>query len=609
MRYDICVNEINIRENRFHLKLTGTFDFINDLAKPKLIMYFDNGIEDRRLPLVIRKVTKNEDEDILTITSNYEYLLDRLFWKSRSSNEPISMQLNLLYGDYYEEGIAVDLTPELMEQDESCFVCQIEGNRLVFTPRSDREKRIAASEKKSVGTRVKKVLNTVYHWISFVVALCLLPWFAVDALMATFGIIGYAGKAKKTKANKFRKFIGHINARLHYFSQHQLSVRNVKAYFKQQWKKAKYGYLVYMFQRYKKTEMLAENRVSFISIRRQELSGNFGFVYEKIKDDASLDIQTYLNTKDIFGMTKKDLERFAWLCATSKVILLDEYTPYIHYFDLRAETKVFQLWHACGAFKTFGFTRLGKPKGTAQKSRNHRNYDYVTVSSKNVSIWYAEGFGVSTRNIYATGVPRTDIFFDETYKAETRRKLYEAYPQLQGKKVILFAPTFRGHVRENAKYPMGRFKVDEFMDAVGEEYFLIIKHHPFVQTKHPIPEGYENRVLDLSEESELNDLLFVTDLIITDYSSLVFEASLLNIPMLFYTFDLKSYIKDRDFYFNFESFVPGRFFYTQRALEQAIIDQDLAQEKVKAFAERFFDDFDGKASERVAGLIYQAMQE
>ena len=196
MRYDICVNEINIRENRFHLKLTGTFDFINDLAKPKLIMYFDNGIEDRRLPLVIRKVTKNEDEDILTITSNYEYLLDRLFWKSRSSNEPISMQLNLLYGDYYEEGIAVDLTPELMEQDESCFVCQIEGNRLVFTPRSDREKRIAASEKKSVGTRVKKVLNTVYHWISFVVALCLLPWFAVDALMATFGIIGYAGKAK-----------------------------------------------------------------------------------------------------------------------------------------------------------------------------------------------------------------------------------------------------------------------------------------------------------------------------------------------------------------------------------------------------------------------------
>ncbi len=300
--------------------------------------------------------------------------------------------------------------------------------------------------------------------------------------------------------------------------------------------------MVKTYNRYKTKYSIIENRILFLSVRRSDISGNFRFVYDRIIKDSSLDIQLYLDTSNIQQMSFKKIRHFAHLCSTSKLIIVDEYTPQLRFIHLTEKTKVMQLWHACGAFKTFGFTRLGKPKGTPQKSGNHRCYDYVTVSGKNVATCYAEGFGIATKYVYPTGVPRTDIFFDPAYKERIRAELYERYPLLNGKKVILFAPTFRGHTKETAHYPMNRFRVNRFLDAMDQDTVLLIKHHPFIKKKHPVPKEYQDRVLDLSCESEINDLLFITDMIITDYSSLVFEASLLDIPMLFYVFDLKTYI-------------------------------------------------------------------
>jgi len=604
MNYSIHIDEIHIEGNTFRFVVTGVFDIVSSLAKPKVIMHFSNGIEDRRIPLVFATLNRNEDEGVIEITSNYVYLLDRLFWKSRNCGNDITMCFNLLYGECYEEKIEVDMTPALLEQDKLCYVCRLEGKAIRFIHQPDFVQRLAKYER-GQSNKVKTAVGKVYSWVVFACSLCLLPWMALDALLATFHFIKYPGKVGKADASRLRKFWGHINVRLSSLSGHKISVRKAKAFYR----KCKCGYIRASFNRTKKKCAVEDYRISFISLRRTDISGNFAFVYEKMKDNPNLEIEMYLDPKDIADMSKKEMDRFAYLCATSKVVVLDEFTPYIHYFDIRPETRVVQLWHACGAFKTFGFTRLGKPKGSPQKTRNHRNYDYVTVSTKNVKICHSEGFGIPTDHVVPTGIPRTDVFFDEAYKANMQKSLYEQYPQLKEKKVILYAPTFRGDVKETAYYPMEKFRVDEFMDAVGDEYFLIIKHHPFVTEKHPVPEKYRNRVLDLSEQTELNDLMFITDIIITDYSSLVFEASLLDIPMLFYTFDLRNYIETRDFYFDFESFVPGHFFFTQKMLEKAIVEKDFAQEKVSDFAQRFFDDFDGKSTDRVVELLYQALSE
>ncbi|MDD5795435.1 MAG: CDP-glycerol glycerophosphotransferase family protein, partial [Oscillospiraceae bacterium] len=102
--------------------------------------------------------------------------------------------------------------------------------------------------------------------------------------------------------------------------------------------------------------------------------------------------------------------------------------------------------------------------------------------------------------------------------------------------------------------------------------------------------------------------LFVTDLIITDYSSLVFEAALLKIPMVFYVFDLEKYINERDFYFDFKMYIPGKIVYSQEQLIDAVNSGDFCTERIEPFADMFFDYKDGKSTERVVNLIYDCLK-
>ncbi|TAS63140.1 CDP-glycerol glycerophosphotransferase family protein, partial [Lactiplantibacillus plantarum] len=81
-----------------------------------------------------------------------------------------------------------------------------------------------------------------------------------------------------------------------------------------------------------------------------------------------------------------------------------------------------QVWHAVGAFKTFGYSRLGMPGGPKVQSLNHRNYTKALVSSHNIADKYAEGFGIAPDKIQPLGIPRTDIFFDEPKKQAIRER-------------------------------------------------------------------------------------------------------------------------------------------------------------------------------------------
>jgi len=88
----------------------------------------------------------------------------------------------------------------------------------------------------------------------------------------------------------------------------------------------------------------------------------------------------------------------------------------------------------------------------------------------------------------------------------------------------------------------------------------------------------------------------------------VFEAALLDIPMLFYAFDLEEYISQRSFYFEFKNFVPGKIVYTQKELEEAIKNKDFQEEKIHSFKSKFFDYTDGKSTERVTNLILERLK-
>src|SRR5699024_4570409 len=119
--------------------------------------------------------------------------------------------------------------------------------------------------------------------------------------------------------------------------------------------------------------------------------------------------------------------------------------------------------------------------------------------------------------------------------------------------------------------------------ARDNDSLVLFKMHFLVKNKLEIPSELSDVLLDVTDYREINDLLFVTDALITDYSSTIYEASLLDIPMLFYAFDLDEYISSRDFYDDFKSFVPGKITEDFDLLIESLLSKDYEYEKVEMF--------------------------
>lgn len=590
LEYQLNIQQLQLVEDCLTVTLTG---YVVDPAlsakampRPKVVLFFENGQENRRIPLVIQDIRYIQDRCLFT--GSYTYKLGYIYWSTRGKLLPGTMRLDFSYGNFYKEGADFYVDPQGVQIESKLYRFEPKENLCLVEPLPTRR---SARWKNAI----LRPLQVLFCFLSYCIALCLLPWFFLEALLSFVGITKLDPKVKSP--NPLRRIIGHLNQRVYRFSSVKITLSKL------------YRGTIQLLYRCFCLLPIQQNRITFISMRRTDLSGNFAFVHEQMKDRTDLKLRFILTYHSSAFLPPLTMLRFCYACAVSKVIVLDEFTPQIHYINLRPSTKVIQLWHACGAFKTFGFTRLGKPAGSPQPTRNHRNYDYVTVSSTYCKRCHSEGFGISDEKVVPTGIARTDVFFDEAYKQRVRAAFYDRYPGLKDKKIILFAPTFRGTVKETAYYPVERFDLKTVYETVGSEYAILVKHHPFVSQKQPIPEEYRDSIIDLSENSELNDLLFVTDLVITDYSSLIFEAALLKIPMLFYVFDLQEYIRDRDFYFDLSLNSPGKLVYTQKELTDAICREDYESDRLDAFAKMFFDHFDGQSTRRIVQLIEKALTE
>lgn len=344
--------------------------------------------------------------------------------------------------------------------------------------------------------------------------------------------------------------------------------------------------------------------IFFTSASRSEIGGNEEFIYNRMIERGldkeykfRFDFKSSINTRR--NLLKKI--KFTYYLATSDTIIIDDYYPEIYRVDYPKEVKVIQVWHACGAFKSLGLERMGKPGAPALNTRVHKCYTHVPVSSHHSAMHHAEAFGISEKKFYPVGIPRTDIFFDDNYKKEVIEKMYKEFPQAKkADKVYLYAPTFRGDNALNAYFPYDKldlYKLGEFCKETNS--IFIIKMHPFVASGMKIPEEYEDYLIDATSYREVNDILFIVDFMITDYSSIIYEFSLLRRPMLFFAFDQKMYEATRDFYEPYEEIVPGKIVKTFDALMEAIKNEDYDYDVLDQFVKKNFTYTDGKATDRV----------
>lgn len=585
----IKILELSIKKSTFRLGIRVTGDYDARVRKPRVAILFDNGFENRRLPLPVQTYYPSEDLQKYDFFAAYSYFIKHIFYKyEEHKEENIRVRLEISYGEEVYTAPLMEKSNDLIIYVSNSFEVDLdETNRgLVIQP-------VPVLETKKglpiVRYLIKKPLNLIWKTILHLLAFCLLPFFFVEAILSYFKVVKAAPKNKK---KRIMRILFHVKWRVSQVIRKKITIAKFRLSL------GKLGFA--LFKRFP----VKNNRIVFISNRRESISGNYEYIYDKLIGNKDLDIRTVLDPKEGY----KTCFKYGYYLATAKVLLVDDYIQLLYSLPRREENSLIQVWHACGAFKTFGFSRLGRPGGQKQKSKAHRNYDYCTVSSSEICKYYAEGFGLSVEKVIPTGVPRTDMFFSEEYKLKSRTAFYEKYPYLKDKKIILFAPTFRGKGKKTGHYPLARFDAVKIYEHFDGEYVIIVKHHPFVKTRAEIPEEYEGKIIDMSEEEELNELLFVTDLLITDYSSVVFEAGLLNIPMLFYAYDLQNYIASRGFYYEYASFVPGKIVYNMPALIKAIEKKDFEMEKIEPFKHRFFDELDGKAGQRVADLILRLLE-
>lgn len=288
--------------------------------------------------------------------------------------------------------------------------------------------------------------------------------------------------------------------------------------------------------------------------------------------------------------------------AMSDFIFLDDHAPLLDWLVIDKDTVITQLWHAGAGFKASGYSRWGHIGCPAPYSC-HRQYKYGISGSKNIAHFFSEVWGINDSQVLPTGMPRIDEFLDESYRSKKTKELYKKYPMCKDKKVILFAPTYRGKNKASAHYPYELIDFKRLYELCGEDYVVLFKMHPWVADAVPIEEQYKDRFADVGKYPNINDLFYITELLITDYSSNIFEYSLMRKPMLFFAFDEIQYSFSRGFHRDYEESAPGKICHTFEEVLQAIEKEDFEYPKVEQYVEKHFDYIDSGASDRVIDWI------
>ena len=354
-----------------------------------------------------------------------------------------------------------------------------------------------------------------------------------------------------------------------------------------------HGLFPFVYKWYSKKNV-EKNQVLFIEIRYAELTDNFTLLYEEFCRRTGFTVNTVFLGNSVFSYKEYIKACFGMLrhLAVAEYVFVDESSNVLAALPIRKETKMIQTWHGCGAFKRFGYEGMSD-----LKEKYYNDYHMVTVSSPEVVDIYANSMGQKKDIVLPIGVSRTDVFFDKEYIDAGKNSIRKKYNIPESKRVILYAPTFRGNVQE-AQSP-SLLDVKSMYEGLGEDYVILFKGHPAVKSSPDISELYSHFFIDAAEE-KIETLMCASDCCITDYSSLVFEYSLLDKPMFFYAYDYREYVTERGFYYEYDKFVPGGIYFDEKELIQGILSQnDGYAAKIQDFRDKFMSSCDGHSTIRI----------
>lgn len=354
--------------------------------------------------------------------------------------------------------------------------------------------------------------------------------------------------------------------------------------------------------------------VVFVASCDSTMPKEYRLLYEKAEANGYKCVCLYNRNTKGAGYFRRQYEKMKYGCefqryyARAKTTFLYEYYLPAFAHKPRKGSRLVQLWHGCGAFKKFSYSTRNSKWGLESKLfdryKVHKSYTDIIASGEFIIPEYKEAFNADDGVIKVLGVPRTDVYFDESFIKAQKEILLKAYPAFRGKKLVLWAPTFRGN-NMRSSYNDKAIDFVKLASALDDNTVFLIKLHPFASSVLTFSDEEKkaigDKIINISDAVSTETALCSADVVITDYSSLIFEYALLSRPMIFYAYDLDEYEKERGFYYDYRSFVPGKIAKTTDELIDCIQNtkRDYSQTVINEFRNKFMSACDGHSTERI----------
>ncbi len=357
-----------------------------------------------------------------------------------------------------------------------------------------------------------------------------------------------------------------------------------------------------------------KNLVVFVASCDKTMPKEYRLLYEKAESNGYKCVCLYDRRTKNAGYIRRQYEKmkygaeFQRYYARAKTTFLYEYYLPAFSHKPRKGSRLVQLWHGCGAFKKFSYSTRDSKWGLESKLfdryKVHKSYTDIVASGGFIVPEYTEAFNADDGIIKVLGVPRTDVYFDSDFVKAQKDILLKTYPGLTGKRLVLWAPTFRGN-NMRSSYNDKAIDFVKLAASLDSDTVFLIKLHPFASSVLTFSEeekkAIDGKILNISDTVSTETALCCADVVITDYSSLIFEYALLSRPMIFYAYDLDEYEKERGFYYDYRSFVPGKIAKNTDELIDCIknAERDFDKNAVEAFKNKFMSACDGHSTERI----------
>ncbi|MBH1940367.1 CDP-glycerol glycerophosphotransferase family protein [Mobilitalea sibirica] len=358
--------------------------------------------------------------------------------------------------------------------------------------------------------------------------------------------------------------------------------------------------------------------ILFESNLGRNYTGNPRAIYEEmVKQGLDQKYRCYFILENVNtpipGLAKKIKRtrlRYFYLFAVAGVWVCDSRLP--KYILKRPDCTFIQTWHGTPLKKLaldMDNVFMAGEKGIDNYKKNFYNsaktWDYLIAQNHFSSEIFRRAFAFD-KEMLEIGYPRNDVLL-KCNQTDAINKIKEELGLPKDKKIVLYAPTWR----DNEFYGKGKYKFKSAMDfsllqkELGEDTIMIVKYHYLIMDQIDWS-PYKDFIYAFELNYDISLLYLVSDMLITDYSSVMFDYSILKRPMLFFCYDLEEY-KDtlRGFYFDFLEEAPGPVLKTTEELVIALKEYDGTQykDKYEAFNAKYNHLDDGHSSERVVELI------